>query len=239
MTVAIALSREQVRRVDRIAIDEYGIPGIVLMENAARAVADAAAELILIHVEKLSAGRVSVICGGGNNGGDGYAVARHLHNAGIHVSVFAVHDPEKLNGDALINRRIVEKMKIECVDVLDDVHLKSAELEWRKAHVIVDSILGTGFSGELKPHIAAVIAAINAATYVTRGPYVLAVDLPSGLDCDSGMLSKPTICAHFTVTFVAPKIGFDTIAAKSVLGQTLVADIGAPPEIVERVLRES
>ena len=235
------LSRAQVRLVDKIAIEEYGIPGIVLMENAARGVVDAvllALEFLLEYLrqepEKI---KISVVCGGGNNGGDGYAIARHLHNRRFQIKVYALSEPSKLVGDAAINRHIAEKMDFECVNVLDETQLKAAALEWQSSKLIIDAILGTGFSGELRPHVAKAIKSINAASAVTRGPVVVSVDLPSGLDCDSGIPSNPTIRADWTVTFVAEKIGFDTPAAKEVLGHVEIAQIGAPIEIIDRVLK--
>ena len=231
--MAIALTREQVRRVDRIAIDEYGIPGIVLMENAARSVADEAAQFI--HDPTIQS--IAIFCGGGNNGGDGYAVARHLHIHGYNVNVFAISDPGKLKGDAAINRAIVEKMAIPSFDVFETAQFDAAEPLWTKSSLIIDAILGTGFVGEMKPHVARVIAAINAFTSLPAGAKTIAVDVPSGLDCDSGIPAAHTIKADLTVTFVAPKTGFSNALARAVLGRVVVAGIGAPMEIVERAVR--
>jgi NAD(P)H-hydrate epimerase len=235
-----ALTREQVRRIDQLAIEKYGIPGIVLMENAARAAADEALAMLRSSRTRepgtLNTFEVAVVCGGGNNGGDGFAAARHLHNAGVRARVFAVSDPSKLRGDALTNWRIVEHMRIERDIVLDAQSLEAAAAQFEKAGLIIDAILGTGFSGALKPHTAEVIRRLNRAASNKNIP-ILAVDLPSGLDCDTGIPSNPTIRANATVTFVAPKIGFDQPSAAGCLGRVIVAGIGAPPEIVDEVLR--
>ncbi|MEI6231457.1 MAG: NAD(P)H-hydrate epimerase [Planctomycetota bacterium] len=237
------LTRAQVRRVDQIAIEEYGIPGIVLMENAAKAVAscaDTALDFLLYDLkQKRDSLKVSVICGGGNNGGDGYAVARLLRIEGFDVTIFSLVDPQKLTGDAALNRRIIEKMHLECRDVLDSAQIKSAALEWQRSNLIVDAILGTGFNGELRAHIAEAIQAINAASALEGGPVVLAIDLPSGLDCDTGIPSTPTIRADYTVTFVAQKVGFQNLKAKHFLGNVYEWTIGAPNEIAARVIRET
>ncbi len=211
------------------------------MENAAHEISDysfKALEYLLADLTvKPESVKISVICGGGNNGGDGYAAARHLSISGLNVKIFAVSDPQKLGGDAALARQIVDKMNLECVAVLDSAGIKAAALEWQNSKLIIDAILGTGFAGPLRPHVAEVIAAINAASYSPIRPIVLAVDIPSGLDCDTGIPAKPTIRAHLTVTFVARKIGFKNHSAQEVLGSVLVAPIGAPMEIVDRVLQ--
>ena len=232
------LSRQQARLVDKISIEEYGIPGIVLMENAARGVVEVIDSLFAAAGKGRDATKISIVCGGGNNGGDGYAVARHLYNVGYDVNIFAVSDPTKLSGDAAINYNIIVKMGLNIESVLNTAEIKSAELRLQRSDLIVDAILGTGFSGTLRPHIAAVIQAINDAANLPDGPRVLAVDLPSGLDCETGFPSEPTIRADETVTFVASKLGFSSPVAQKLLGRLTVAGIGAPREILERVLRE-
>jgi len=123
------LSREQVRRIDKLATEEYGIPGVVLMENAGRSVAEELLKFAaLTGVIRESGGRMqtealnaAIFCGGGNNGGDGYVTARHLHNAGAKVTLYLANDPAKLSGDAAIHSNIADKMSIERWSVLDDV----------------------------------------------------------------------------------------------------------------------
>ena len=239
-----ALSREQVRLHDKIAIENFGIPGIVLMENAARAAAYEGLELIRAKRQSnLSTGRkteigarAAVLCGGGNNGGDGYAIARRLHCAGVKVEVFAVSDPRKLTGDAAINFHIIERMKLPLREIAGaEAPLMTAM--WARSDLLVDAMLGTGFSGVLRPELASVIDCINLLSASFRIP-VLAVDVPSGLDCDTGLPCPIAVRADATVTFVAEKKGFRTPEARAHLGKLHVAGIGAPKEILEKVLSQ-
>lgn len=226
------LTRKQVRAFDRLAIEAYGVPGVVLMENAGRN----AAEVVLdVLVDELGvaphAGRVAVLCGGGNNGGDGYVIARHLHVWGLHVTLWAAVDPDGLKGDAAVHANIARRLKLDLQPLTEPGHLDAAAGAWRGAHVVVDALLGTGFEGEVRPHLAAVIGRLNA----TRGPVVVAVDVPSGLDCDTGAPANATVRAGVTVTFVDRKAGFDAPAAAPHLGRVVVADVGVPQELVARV----
>lgn len=226
----LTLTRNQIRNVDRIAINELGIPGVVLMENAGRAVAEETLKLLAREPALLAA---AVLCGGGNNGGDGYVIARHLHNAGVHVTVFHAAEPSRSGGDAAVNRTIVEKMGLPCRDILDSAQLAAAEPDLAKADVLVDALLGTGFSGDVRPHLAAIIRRCNALAQ--QGRKVVAVDVPSGLDCDTGRAADPTIRADLTVTFVAAKTGLLSDQAKAYADRVVVASIGAPPELIAKV----
>ncbi len=190
------LSRDQVREVDRRAIDEYGMSGLVLMENAGRGVADT---LLTLGVH----GPVVVCCGKGNNGGDGFVIARHLDNRGKAVRVLLFADPAELRYDAAANWHILERAGIPFETFNKDVTPTQLKPHLADADWIVDALLGTGASGEPQPPYSAAIEAINGA--VRR---VLAVDLPSGLDCDSGVAFTQTVTADHTCTFVAAKPGF-------------------------------
>lgn len=240
----LILSRDQSREVDRIAIEHYGIPGIVLMENAGRS----ATREILKFAESIpfdpsakeaddASGqlRVAIVCGGGNNGGDGYVIARHLHIAGESVAVYSAVEPEKLTGDAAINAGIVEKMEIPKLSVANAMQLENAEREWARADIVVDALLGTGFSGQVRPELAAIIERINAL----KGPRVVAIDVPSGMDCQSGETGGACVRAHLTVTFVAMKTGFLTKRAKEYLGKVVVAGIGIPPALLMKLTKLS
>jgi NAD(P)H-hydrate epimerase len=215
------LSRAELRELDRRAIEEYGVPGVVLMENAGRG----AAEVLLrlgVH------GPVLICCGRGNNGGDGFVMARHLDNVGVAVRVLLFCPPHELTGDAAINHRILEKAAVPMHVFSDKVQhagLYAAALQQELARVewVVDALFGTGLSGPVRPPLDQVIVAIN------DGPArVLAVDIPSGLDCDLGAPLGPTVRAEHTVTFVAQKKGFANAVARAWLGQVHVVDIGAP-----------
>ncbi len=225
MSDSVVLTREQVRRLDRLAIEEYGIPGVVLMENAGRSVAEVVLQACPPD------GLVVILCGGGNNGGDGYVVARHLANAGRRVAVYATKDPARLAGDAAIQACIAQRMDLD-IEVLTGAQAAADACRlWAGAAVVVDAILGTGFSGEIRSPLADVIEACNSVA----GASIIAVDVPSGLDCETGRPANPTVRADTTVTFVARKAGFGHPDAAPFLGRVLVGDIGAPRSLLDRV----
>lgn len=218
----ITLTREQVRRVDELAIHRYGIAGLVLMENAGR---NAAA---IIDRAYGPAGRAVIICGIGNNGGDGCVIARHLHNADWSVRVVLAGDAARVAPDASANFRIIEAMGVKTIVAADMADQLVVASSITTDEIVVDALLGTGFSGEVRSPLAELIHAINAANKRA----IVAVDLPSGLDCDTGIPSRATIRADLTITFVARKLGFDAPAAASHVGRIEVADIGAPRELL-------
>jgi len=227
--VQAPLTREQVRRVDQLAMERYGISGLVLMENAGRN----AAEIINRHYG--TSGQAFIACGSGNNGGDGCVIARHLHNAGWSVRLTVFGDESRFTSDMRTNLQIVQAMKLDVV-IAPDPGAQMARLSTIAPHdVVIDALLGTGFSGEVRSPLAEVIEAINAACKRA----CVAIDLPSGLDCDTGRPSTATIRADLTITFVAPKIGFSEASAAEYLGQVEVADIGAPRELVESIQSEA
>ncbi len=183
------------------------------MENAARAVVDVAVEMLG------PTGSVLILCGGGNNGGDGLAVARHLHNRGYEVTIGLTIDPAKYSGDALINWRIVEAMKLPVV---------TASPQWiaeQSADLIIDAIFGTGLTQPPRPPFAEIVRALE-------GRRILSVDLPSGLDCDTGEPLGPCVTAEATITFVAQKAGFANTRALEFTGKVTVGDIGCPTELL-------
>ena len=230
-----ALTREQIREVDRAAIEDYGIPGVVLMENAGRNAAHLIADFFQTwHNPKepqaepvpMSSGAcarprqtvVCIFCGPGNNGGDGFVIARHLCNAGFGVEIVLLADPQRLAPDARINYDIARKMGIPIQRFSAD----QAEARVGQAHVVIDALLGTGFAGQVRPPMDRAVELINTADHALT----VAVDVPSGLDCNSGRPAAATVRADLTVTFVAPKVGFASAAEYT--GKVLVADIGAP-----------
>src|SRR5579862_1198715 len=235
------LTREQCREIDRVAEQEFGIPGIVLMENASRGAAEEAYRMLWERARREGAADISeygveVVCGGGNNGGDGYALARHLYNGDVKVNVFSLVPPAKLSGAAAANRRILERTQVEIIDHLDTQHLHDNEQSWRRSSLIVDAIFGTGLKAPMKSHFGDAITRLNRAAAEKKIP-ILALDLPSGLDCDTGIPCDPTVRADVTVTFVSKKIGFKQTPAKEYLGRVVVAGIGAPREVIEKVLK--
>jgi len=221
----IALTRDQVRRVDEQAIHRYGIPGLVLMENAGR---NAAA---IIDRAYGPTRRAIIFCGRGNNGGDGCVIARHLHNAGWCVRVVLAGDVLRMTPDALANYRVIEAMGLAPLIAIDAATQRDAASTITPEDIVLDALLGTGFRGEVQSPLAELIQAINAASKRA----VVAVDLPSGLDCDTGKPGWATIRADLTITFVARKRGFDSPEALPSLGRIEIADIGAPRELIAEI----
>ena len=220
------LSRAEVRELDRRAIEDYGLPGVVLMENAA---AGAARWMLDRHGPGR---RVIIACGGGNNGGDGYALARHLSNAGWEVQLLACVAPDALAGDAAVMARVARAMHLACSRFDGELRATLAAPE-----LIVDALLGTGFRAPLRPEIAAAIEALNALRRA-RAEALIALDLPSGLDADSGLASVPCIRADATLSFAALKPGLLAPRAREQVGELVCIDIGAPRAILEALLAE-
>lgn len=218
-----ALTRAEVRSVDHQAMTEYGIPGVVLMENAGRGCAE------LINRD-WPAGTAVICCGKGNNGGDGFVIARYLEKAGWNVRVRLIHSPDQTTGDAAVFLQSVLKAGTDVRVIRDPVgsqteamaiHWSHFMSELKTADLIVDALLGTGLSGEVKSPYAEVIEAINAAESL-----ILAIDLPSGLDCNTGTPLGPCVRATRTATMVARKIGFDVPESVAFTGPVDVVDIG-------------
>jgi len=225
----IWLTRAQCRAVDRYAIDELGIPGVVLMENAGRNAADLIERWLRARRKGESRrGRVAVICGKGNNGGDGFVIARHLVHRGYTVSVDLFGDASSLAGDAAVNHAIVAQMGISIRPLDGGRALATAARRWRRCDLLVDALLGTGFAGEVREPLAGVVRRINAMD----GPLVVAVDVPSGLDADTGKPGGVAVRADRTVTFLAAKVGYRKKAAKPYVGRVAVVDIGAPTRLI-------
>ena len=218
-----SLSRDEVRELDRRAIEIAGVPGVVLMENAGRSVA-AEIEKLVAAISLSRPGRVAVVAGAGNNGGDGYVIARHLNMRGIETVTFLAAPAAKISGDARINLEILRKLGGEVREIACDAGLAE---QLRGFDVIVDAVGGTGIRGALRGAPAAAVEAINAAA---RGTPVVAVDIPTGLDCDTGLADGPAVRATMTVTFVARKKGFDAPGASDWTGEVRVADIGVPAD---------
>ena len=224
----MVLTREQVRRVDHIAINDFGVPGIVLMENAARGAVQA------IYDERISHQDALILCGGGNNGGDGLAIARHLHNGGSQVTIGLCTDPAKYQGDALINWNIVQAMKLDVVratpEWLDDA-LRVTQPSSRPS-LIVDAIFGTGLTAPPRDPFPTIAETVERSQIP-----VVAIDLPSGLDCDTGRpLGTHAIRAMLTVTFVALKQGFTQPGSDAHTGPIKVVDIGCPVKAIHRAI---
>lgn len=260
------LTREQVRALDRRAIDEYGIPSILLMENAARACADEAERVLRIdgvsramaklrqpgskddiprNVEELERWKeklhratapVLVLCGPGNNGGDGFAIARTLLNRGHAVRTFyagELSELEKAGQDVQANVRLLRGLDTEILALGTAAQIKAARDDFNQTPLIIDALFGTGLTRTIEDPYRAVIEAANDAECAK-----LAVDIPSGLDADNGNVLGVCFRAESTVTFVAEKPGFHEGAGPSFCGQVTVAEIGIPRAYIEEALRE-
>lgn len=216
-----------IRELDRTTIETIGLPGLALMENAGRR----CAEEIHTRLTQLGAapGPVVVLCGPGNNGGDGFVIARHLHNAGYAVRVVLAVPPEKFRGDARTNLDVVAQLALPLYDASDT----GSEAEplagmLAEASVVVDALLGTGATGAPRGRIAELIEQANTVP----APLKVAIDVPSGLDADRGRPATPCFQATLTVTLLAAKVGFAQAAAAAVLGEVVVADIGVPRDLL-------
>lgn len=221
--MALTLTRQQTRLVDERAIAELGMTGLVLMENAGRGVADVLAGLG-------AAGPMVIACGKGNNAGDGLVIARHLENRGYAVRTLLWADPEELSPDAAANYRILTAAGSAVERMLGPAGPSRLETALADADWVIDALLGTGASGAPRPPLDSVIRSLNASP-----ARKLAVDLPSGLDCDTGAVAEPTFRADHTCTFVAAKPGLLLPQAARWVGQLHVVDIGVPRRLVERI----
>lgn len=213
-----ALTRAQVREVDRIAIRELKLPGVVLMENAGRGVVD-------VMLRDGIPGRVLIVCGKGNNAGDGYVMARHLARAGSDVQILNVWT-ETLSGDAGVHQGVWRASGGPEQAWRDGLEVELAA--WRPDWV-VDALLGTGATGPLRPPLPDVLAALE-----TLGGRRLSVDVPTGMDCDTGESQFDAFRADVTCTFVALKVGFQNPSAAHWLGQVHVVDIGVPQLAIDK-----
>ena len=227
------LSGQQSRNVDQLAITEFGMSGLVLMENAGRGVAD-----LLERLGLKRSSRTVICCGKGNNGGDGFVLARHLLIRNYLPTVLLFADPAELTGDALVNYKVLQSLKFPVSvlnsntmsDQMSELFGQLSENDW-----IVDALLGTGAKGPPRSPIDSVIRRMNQERHRSECR-ILAIDLPSGWDADAGHENDSTIRATETATFFAMKNGFDCPSAKEYLGVVHVLDIGIPQSaIMERL----
>ena len=218
---------DQMREIDRRTIEEYGIPSIVLMENAGRQAYEVAKKMLGKDLTKKKA---AVICGKGKNGGDGFVVARYLLNYGANIYVFLLGDVSSLAEETLINFQILKKCRIEIDEVKTSNEIKGIENALKSADLVIDAILGIGVRGEVKSPLKDVIEIINSS-----GKHVMSIDIPSGLDGDTGDVLGVCVKATATVTMGAVKNGFFLKDGPSHVGELTVADIGIPSALLKRL----
>lgn len=214
---------EQMRQIDREAIESIGIPGIVLMENAAFQVSMKAAEILV----KRNGSRVLVVAGTGNNGGDAFAVCRHLLSMGYSVSLFALCPPESLKGDAATNANILRNMGF-AIEVLSPGNLGRFAECCQQADLVIDGLFGTGLNRDIEGIALDVVDIINRYSACT-----LAIDIPSGIDGLTGRICGRCVRADYTVTFFLPKLGMVQYPGAAYLGELTVADICIPYALTE------
>ncbi|TAE51416.1 MAG: NAD(P)H-hydrate dehydratase [Bacteroidetes bacterium] len=213
----------QIREADRIQIEEKQVPGILLMEQAGRMAALKINELYPSHMSFL------VLAGPGNNGGDGLVIARYLHLAGKEVQVLLSHEPERYKGDALINHRILSELPVPLLLYTED-DLDEVLASFDQTPLLIDALLGTGIRDPLRGTVAEIIGRL-----ATRPNPVIAIDLPSGLDADTGEQINPVLVAVHTLTFQLPKICHYVTPAANTCGQVHVLDIGIWPEVIDQL----
>jgi ADP-dependent NAD(P)H-hydrate dehydratase / NAD(P)H-hydrate epimerase len=220
------LNTQQMREADRLTIDEIGIPSIVLMENAGRQ-AVAAMEAAF---EDIASSTVGVLCGRGNNGGDGFVVARTLAQRGIEAIVFLLGSVAEVKGDARTNLEVLGRIGLTVVEIPNAQEWELHFTEISGCDLIVDAIAGTGFHGPLAGFLETVVADINGL-----GVPVVAIDLPTGVSADSHELQGEAIESSMTVTLGAPKIPLILPPADAYAGDLVIADIGIPASVIDEL----
>lgn len=214
------------RKADEISIKDYSIPGIVLMENAASGVINEIDREIKCG-SLPQTGIATIVCGTGNNGGDGFAVARHLKSKGWLPEVFICGDDKKISGDALTNLEIIKKLEVP-IFLLEEEGTDDLNDMLSKSHIVIDAILGTGFKGKLKPYIELIVDIIN-----NQSTYTISIDSPTGLNSDTGFAESSCITADKTVTLGLPKIGLVINDGPSYCGELVVEGLSIPEKVYD------
>jgi ADP-dependent NAD(P)H-hydrate dehydratase / NAD(P)H-hydrate epimerase len=228
------LTAEEMREVDRLSTERHGIPSLTLMENAGAGVA----RFIEQRWTNLAQRHIVVLCGKGNNGGDGFVAARHLRELGAKPEVYLFAALEEMRGDAATNCKRWQEAYGQLHVIRDSSAWQKAKALLASADIVVDALLGTGTRGAVAGLFAEVIEDVNKRLGPVRSA-VVAVDVPSGLVADTGEANGPAVKAAHTVTFTAPKMGMILDASGDHVGQLCVRDIGSPPELIEEVGRSN
>jgi len=215
----------QMRKLDNLATSKYGIPSLLLMENAGKGIAENIEEFFGNIVQNR---RILIFSGKGNNGGDGFVVARHLVNRGADVKVFLLAPREEITGDALTNLKILENMNVIINTISDSKDIQRIDISLLYADLVVDAIFGTGFKGKAAGLAAKVIERLNES-----GKPIFAVDLPSGLEADTGKVNGPCVRAFRTCTLGLPKVGLYLMPGNRYAGEITVVDISLPQPLRE------
>ncbi len=217
-----AITAAEMKKADKAAIEEFGIPSLLLMENAGRGAAKIALDDFLKKGQK-----AVCICGKGNNGGDGFVCTRHLINQGINVDIFLIGDEFGLKKDAKVNFQILKKMDADIYQLNSENNFSFFQDKIKDAELIIDAIFGIGISGKIREPYFGIIETINKAERK-----VLALDVPSGLEATEGVPLGTCIRADKTVTFAAPKTGIVQNQGPHFCGEVIVVDISIPKELL-------
>ena len=234
------LTAAEMREVDRLTTERFGIPSLQLMETAGARVAAACEKVVGTGATRPA--KIAVLCGKGNNGGDGLVAARHLKSLGAQVKVYLFSNLQDLHGDAATNLQRWTTAGNSVTSIADEAAWPNAWREISDAAVILDAIFGTGFRGAATGVIAKAISDINCRSRNATSAWpalILAVDTPSGLPSDGQPAEGPAICAHKTVTFTAPKPGQLISRDSAAVGMLEVADIGSPSSLIEEIGKSS
>lgn len=227
------VSPSTMRQMDKIAIEEFKIPGVILMENAGIKVAQAVKNMWKAAKNGVSR-KVVFFCGKGNNGGDGFVAARHLVNMGFEASVFIIADPDSITGDAAINLEIIKNLDIAIKVIKEEADLGEAKDLAKGAFVLVDAIFGTGLKGQVRGIAKSVIEIINQLEIP-----VISVDIPSGICGSTGKVLGAAVKAHQTVTLALPKTGLLLYPGAEYVGELITADISMPTKLVKSIDAEA
>ena len=220
------LTAAQMREVDRLSTERHGIPSAQLMENAGARIV----EILLSCIPDIQKQRSAVICGKGNNGGDGFVIARLLGELGAKPVVIICGDPSEIHGDAALSLRRLKKEGGEIIAARDANAWAAAKDAIGPANILIDALFGTGMRGGVEGWLAEVINDLNRLRNTAR---IFAVDIPSGLSADTGDIPGPAIQADVTITFTAPKVGQLLYPASEKVGRLVVGSIGSPASLVE------
>lgn len=218
------IKAKEMQEIDRRVTEEYGIASIVLMENAGIKTAEMAGKML----NNVAGKKIVILAGRGNNGGDGLVAARHLHNQGAKPVVFMMGKEDQLSTDSMINYNILHKMNGRLCPLMNEQDREHLLLELLDADLLVDAIYGIGFRGSLSPFETEIIKLVNKS----RLP-VLAVDIPSGVEADSGKVAGEAVNAAATITFALPKPGLVLEPGKDYAGKLNIADISIPPALLQ------
>jgi len=215
---------KEIQKLDKVAIEKVGVPSLALMENAGRSVAVE----VIKRAKRIKRPRVCIVCGLGNNAGDGFVVARHLINAGIKTSIFLIGKGSRLKTDAAVHYRILKKLNYPITEIGNARAVLVGNIQ--KADVVVDAIFGVGLNREVGDPFRSVIEIINK-----NGRKIIAVDIPSGLDGTTGKIYGVCIKAQATVTFTFSKTGFFKDQGPRHVGKVVVVDIGIPVQLKKEI----